>query len=45
MIVMKLPDKTTLSKGSLAMGQWSLRVGNFGPLFQQFLMSNHSDVI
>jgi len=35
--VMKLPDKTTWSKGRLATGHWSLGVETFGPLFQQFL--------
>jgi len=33
---MKLTVKTTLSKGPLAMSHWSLRVGTFGTLFQQF---------
>ena len=27
------------------MGHWSLRVGTFGPLFQQFLKCKHSEVI
>jgi len=44
-IVIKLPDKPTWSKDPLAMGHWSLWVGTFGPLFQQFLKCNHSEVI
>jgi len=27
------------------MGHWSLRLGTFGPLFQQFLKCNHSDIL
>jgi len=42
---MKLPDKPTQSKGPLAMGHWSLKVGIFGPLFQQFSKLNDSDVV